>query len=128
MTDSITFLRLRPAGEINELWAATRRREGTTTVEVAGLTEQDSTSALAGGLAPVAIEESEVQPMAWVVEPGAVAELVRAGVPGWRTHCGARRSSKESSCVLENQEESSRAGGSSCRLAGHRIAGVGLRG
>ncbi len=84
MTDSITFLRLRPAGEINELWAATRRREGTTTVEVAGLTEQDSTSALAGGLAPVAIEESEVQPMAWVVEPGAVAELVRAGVPGWR--------------------------------------------
>ena len=84
MRDSITFLRLRPAEEINELWAMTRRREGTTAVEVAGLTAQDSASALAGGLAPVAIEEAEAQPMAWVVEPGAVAELVRAGVAGWR--------------------------------------------
>lgn len=94
MRDSITFLRLRPAEEINELWAATRRREGTTAVEIVGLTAQDRANALAGRLAPVAVGKAETQPLAWVVEPAAVAELVRAGVAGWRitvVDTGSRR-------------------------------------
>jgi 7,8-didemethyl-8-hydroxy-5-deazariboflavin synthase CofH subunit len=84
MRETVTFLRLRPAEEVNELWAATRRREGTTVVEVARLTEQDGESALAGGLAPVAIGEAEVEPMAWVIEPDAVSEFLRADAAGWR--------------------------------------------
>ena len=64
MRQSITFLRLRPAEDVNELWASTRRREGTTVVEVAGLSEQARDSALDGGLAPVAVGDGSVEPMA----------------------------------------------------------------
>ena len=84
MRQSITFLRLRPAEDVNELWASTRRREGTTVVEVAGLSEQARDSALDGGLAPVAVGDGSVEPMAWVVGPDEVSDLLRAGVAGWR--------------------------------------------
>ncbi|MDJ0664376.1 MAG: 5-amino-6-(D-ribitylamino)uracil--L-tyrosine 4-hydroxyphenyl transferase CofH [Acidimicrobiia bacterium] len=84
MSDTVTFLRLRPAESINELWAATRRREGTTTVEIARLTMEQRQEAIAGGLAPVAIGADTAEPLAWVVDPSEVAPLVAAGVAGWR--------------------------------------------
>ncbi|MCP3994382.1 MAG: 5-amino-6-(D-ribitylamino)uracil--L-tyrosine 4-hydroxyphenyl transferase CofH [bacterium] len=84
MRESITFLRLRPGDSVNELWAATRRREGTTAVEVTGLDVAQRCAAIAGGLAPIAEGPADVEPMAWVVSPQQVSALVKAGIPGWR--------------------------------------------
>ncbi len=84
MRESVTFLRLRPAEAVNELWAATRRREGTTAVEVSGLAATDRTAALAGGLAPVAVGLADIEPVAWVVEPADAATLIKRQIPGWR--------------------------------------------
>ncbi len=84
MRDSITFLRLRPAGDINELWAATRRREGTTAVEVEGLGDAQRAAALQGGLLPIAVGTSAAEPVAWVVDPVEAIRLAKTGSPGWR--------------------------------------------
>jgi len=84
MRDSITFLRLRPAGDINELWAATRRREGTTAVEVEVLGDAQRAAALQGGLLPISVGASAAEPVAWVVDPDEAIRLARAGAPGWR--------------------------------------------
>ncbi len=54
MRETITFLRLRPAETVNELWASTRRREGTTAVEIAELSVEHRAAIIAGGLVPVA--------------------------------------------------------------------------
>ncbi len=75
----ITFLRLRPADELNELWASTRRREGTTAVE----TSVDHTSALAGGLLPVATSPIPGA-VAWVVPPADGIALAENGAKGWQ--------------------------------------------
>ncbi len=75
----ITYCRLRPATGVTEVWAATRRREGTTTVEGTG----DLAGALAGGLLPVGTEPTGT-PAAWVVSPADALELAGRGVPGWR--------------------------------------------
>ncbi len=81
----ITFLRLRPATEANELWAATRRREGTTTVEIGDLHAGDRSGAIQGGLLPVVTTaRAEPAPAAWVVGPHDALSLSAAGVPGWR--------------------------------------------
>lgn len=84
MTDSITFLRLRPAETVNELWAATRRREGATAVELSGLGSGDRAAILQGGLVPVSTDAGEVTPVAWVLEPDAIRALIKQGIPGWR--------------------------------------------
>jgi FO synthase len=83
MTD-VTFLRLRPADRVNELWAATRRREGTLAVEVEHLDGEARDAILAGGLVPVSLGASAAAPLAWVVDPADALELAKAGVPGWR--------------------------------------------
>jgi FO synthase len=80
----ITFERLRPAEQVNELWAATRRREGTVTVEVDGLDGADRAAITAARLVPVSVGIGAVDPVAWVVQPEAALELERRGVPGWR--------------------------------------------
>ncbi len=84
MTASVTFCRVRPAHEINQVFASTRRREGTTCLEVDGLLSDDRAGALAGGLLPVETGEGGVLPAAWVVPPGAAVRLAERGVPGWR--------------------------------------------
>ena len=84
MRESITFLRLRPGDGVNELWAATRRREGTTAAEVANLDLGQRSAAIAGGLAPIAEGLADVEPMAWVVSPDQVGALVKAKTAGWR--------------------------------------------
>ncbi|MFQ5947804.1 MAG: 5-amino-6-(D-ribitylamino)uracil--L-tyrosine 4-hydroxyphenyl transferase CofH [Acidimicrobiia bacterium] len=80
----ITYCRLRPAETISEVWAATRRQEGTTTLEVSGLTTEDRAGALAGGVLPVDTVAGAVEPAAWVVPPAEALELAERGVPGWR--------------------------------------------
>jgi FO synthase len=80
----ITFVRMRPAAAVTEVWAATRRREGTAGLEIAGLTASDVAGAVAGGVLPAALGPAPVEPAAWIVEPADALDLGRAGVPGWR--------------------------------------------
>jgi FO synthase len=85
MTDTVTFLRMRPAdGELSDLWAATRRREGTTTVEIEGLDEAQRSAVLAGGLVPVSVGVSDAAPLAWVVAPSGALRLAGEGAAPWR--------------------------------------------
>ena len=89
MRESITFLRLRPAESVNDLWAATRRREGTTAVEIPEMDSPARAAAIAGGLLPVAtgiatVQEVPADPIAWVIEPAAAKTILKAQVPGWR--------------------------------------------
>jgi FO synthase len=84
MKPTVTYLRLRPSEVVNELWASTRRREGTTAVEVAGLTTAQRDAALEGGLLPVAVGSSATDPAAWVITPDELKVVLREAVPGWR--------------------------------------------
>lgn len=81
---TVTVLRLRPAERVHELWASTRRREGTTTVEVPHLDGASRSGAVAGRIGPVSIGLGDAEPLAWVVSPEEALELGRRGVPGWR--------------------------------------------
>ena len=80
----ITFLRVRPAESATEIWAATRRREGTTALEVASIDQASIDGALAGGLLPVGLGAGGPEPSSWVVTPEDVSRLIDRGVPGWR--------------------------------------------
>ncbi|MGI9667049.1 MAG: 5-amino-6-(D-ribitylamino)uracil--L-tyrosine 4-hydroxyphenyl transferase CofH [Acidimicrobiia bacterium] len=79
----ITFLQLRPADTVNEIWASTRRKEGTLAVEVASPTPDDVEGALKGGLMIVSGDHS-VEAPAYAVTPAAVGKLSSGGVAGWR--------------------------------------------
>ncbi|NND03516.1 MAG: 5-amino-6-(D-ribitylamino)uracil--L-tyrosine 4-hydroxyphenyl transferase CofH [Acidimicrobiia bacterium] len=83
---NITYLRLRPAEDVNELWAATRRKAGTTVAELEAPGAEDVAGALAGGLLPVSrsADHDGAEPIAWVVAPSQAIELAEAGVSGWR--------------------------------------------
>ena len=74
----ITYVRLRPAEEVNELWATTHRREGTTVVELGPATADAAAGCLAGGLLPVSIGLSAAEPVGWVVNPQQALELAEA--------------------------------------------------
>ena len=91
MPRTISYLRVRPAERIVELAASTRRREGTTTLEVAGLSEVDVAAAGSGGILPVEVGDSAdnadfvgAVPAAWVALPGTALALSAAGIPGFR--------------------------------------------
>ncbi len=79
----ITFTRLRPAESITEIQAATRRREGTTAVEIEAPTPADITGALSGGVLPVAGTPVDGA-AAWIVGPADALALSDRGIPGWR--------------------------------------------
>ncbi|MEX0827192.1 MAG: 5-amino-6-(D-ribitylamino)uracil--L-tyrosine 4-hydroxyphenyl transferase CofH [Acidimicrobiia bacterium] len=80
----ITFLRVRPTDMATEVWAATRRREGTTALEIERIDDASVGGALTGGVLPVANGPGEAEPVAWVVGPADALALVARGVPGWR--------------------------------------------
>jgi len=80
----ITFLRTRPAETVNELTAATRRREGTTTLEVESITAAAVSAALAGGVLPVSVGLGEGVPVAWIIAPDDVKAFVKLGHDGAR--------------------------------------------
>ncbi|HSR44528.1 MAG TPA: 5-amino-6-(D-ribitylamino)uracil--L-tyrosine 4-hydroxyphenyl transferase CofH [Acidimicrobiia bacterium] len=81
---TITFCRVRPASEVTELSAVTRRREGTTTLEMIGVRGDDRAAALAGGILPVETAGTDGSPAAWVVAPEQAVRLAELGVAGWR--------------------------------------------
>lgn len=80
----ITFLRVRPTNGIHDLTAATRAREGTTTLEAVGLTTVERRACLSGGLLPVETGGTDGTPAAWVADPLEALRLTKLGVAGWR--------------------------------------------
>ncbi|MFQ5968000.1 MAG: 5-amino-6-(D-ribitylamino)uracil--L-tyrosine 4-hydroxyphenyl transferase CofH [Acidimicrobiia bacterium] len=84
MNEVVTYCRVRPALAINELAIATRRKEGTTTLEK-GHFEPDEISVTAGGgVLPVETASADTIPAAWVVPPEVALALASQGIPGWR--------------------------------------------
>ncbi len=79
----ITFLRIRPAESVNELTAPTRRREGTTALELASPDGDDISAALTGGILPVS-NSADHDGAAWAVPPEEALALDKRGVPAWR--------------------------------------------
>ena len=82
--NDITFVRLRPVEAVRERWAAARRKEGSTVVEVEDLSEADRDAAFAGGLLVVAGQGSPTVAPAYVAKPDGVLSLAKRGVPGWQ--------------------------------------------
>jgi FO synthase len=80
---TITFLQLRPAESVSEVWAATRRHEGTVAVEVKNPTLADVVQAQKGGLLLISGVELVPAP-AYVLRPEEVKEIRKGGTPGWR--------------------------------------------
>ncbi len=81
---TITFLRVRPAGQLAEPSANSRRREGTTTVEMASPTPAEIAAGHEAGLMVVAESLGDVVPAAWGVKPAEALALADRGVPPWR--------------------------------------------
>jgi len=80
---SVTFLQLRPSTAVSEIWASTRRREGTLVVEVDSPGLADIEQAQRGGLL-LASGTAELNAPAYVVTPDRVGDLVNRSVDGWR--------------------------------------------
>ena len=80
----ITFLRLRPAESLVQPAAESRRKEGTTAVEMAGPGEADLAAAATGGVLVTGNVVTGPEPAGWVVSPASALDLERRGVPGWR--------------------------------------------
>jgi FO synthase len=78
----ISICRMRPGTTPTALWAATRRRAGTTVAEIARASEADVAAVSAGGLLIVAVEAGRGVPAAWVVDPATAQSMT--GVAGWR--------------------------------------------
>ncbi len=81
---TVTFLRMRPAERVHELSAATRRREGTTVVEIRDPSGDEVQAACRGGVLPVAVGDADLPVAAWVASPDEARTLAERGVPGWR--------------------------------------------
>ena len=81
----VTFCRIRPAALVTELTATTRRREGTTVIEIDDLTQEVSVAAASGGLLPVSTTAPSGAVVslaaAWVLDSG---QALGSQVPGWR--------------------------------------------
>jgi 7,8-didemethyl-8-hydroxy-5-deazariboflavin synthase CofH subunit len=64
--------------------ATSRRREGTTSVEVSAPSDADVSAGHAGKILVTSLGLAEAQPAAWVVEPADALRLSESGIPGWR--------------------------------------------
>jgi FO synthase len=80
---TVSFLQLRPAASVSDIWASTRRREGTLVVEVDTPGLADIEQAQRGGLL-LASGTAELNAPAYVVPTGATVDLVKRSVEGWR--------------------------------------------
>ena len=81
---TITFLRLRPAHQVNEITVATRLREGTTTLELQECDPAAVATSTAGGALPVGTDVAAEGVAAWVVSADDALSLVDRGVDGRR--------------------------------------------
>jgi 7,8-didemethyl-8-hydroxy-5-deazariboflavin synthase CofH subunit len=74
---TITYLRMRPADMLGEPTAVSRRREGTTTVEMAEPKATDLASASKAGLLVAAGTLTENEPAGWVLDPADALQTPR---------------------------------------------------
>jgi FO synthase len=72
---TITFLRMRPADLLAEPTAVSRRREGTTAIEMSSPTPADLAAANKAGLLVAANGEGTAEPAGWVLGPGSALKL-----------------------------------------------------
>ncbi len=79
----ITYLRIRPAESLAEPAANSRRREGTTAVEMERFEASDLNAAYAARIMVLG-PQFETDPSAFLVGPSTALELAKNGVPGWR--------------------------------------------
>ena len=68
---TVTYLRMRPGEMLAEPTAVSRRREGTTAIELASPTSVDMATAHEAGLLVAATTVSDIRPAAWVLPPAA---------------------------------------------------------
>ena len=80
----VTYLRTRPAEMLAEPTAVSRRREGTTAIEIMNPTPDDIASGSKGGVLVVGQVSQDPQPAGWVVDPKSALELVDNGADSWR--------------------------------------------
>ncbi|MEN8240105.1 MAG: hypothetical protein ABFR53_13000, partial [Actinomycetota bacterium] len=80
---TVTFLQLRPATAVSDIWASTRRREGTLVVEVDDPGLSDIEQAQRQGLLLASRHPGSDAP-AFVVAPDAAGDLVERSIDGWR--------------------------------------------
>jgi len=78
---TITYLRMRPADMLGEPTAVSRRREGTTTIEMAEPNATDLASASKAGLLLAAGTLTENEPAGWVLIP---ADALQTPLLPWR--------------------------------------------
>ncbi len=81
---TISFCRVRPAESVSALFAGTRRREGTTTLEIKAIRDDDRAACLEGGILPVETGGTDGAPAAWIATPAQAIRLAELGVAGWR--------------------------------------------
>lgn len=80
---NLTYLRIRPTETLSAPTANSRRREGTTAVEMASVTI-DAVGAGKESKVMILGPKGEVSPAAFLVSPADALQLAREGVPGWR--------------------------------------------
>jgi 7,8-didemethyl-8-hydroxy-5-deazariboflavin synthase CofH subunit len=80
---TVTFLRSRPAEDVNAISAVTRRREGTTVLE---MVEPSSAAVAAAASERILVTSGSLEhpAPAFLLGPESVATFERAGVSGWR--------------------------------------------
>lgn len=79
----ITYLRIRPTESLSEPAATSRRREGTTAVEMTRIAASDVAAAHAARIMILG-HPGDSEPSAYLVEPAGALDLAKQGVPGWR--------------------------------------------
>jgi hypothetical protein len=79
----ITFLQLRPSDAVNEVWASTRRKEGTLVVDVPEPSADDLRNAHKAGLV-TSSATAGVDAPAYVILPSHAAALAKQKIAGWR--------------------------------------------
>ena len=72
---TVTYLRMRPAEMLAEPTAVSRRREGTTVIEMAAPTPTDIAAANGAGLLVIATAITEVEAAGWVLGPAAALDV-----------------------------------------------------
>ena len=80
----VTFLRSRPADSLAEITANSRRREGTTAIEIETPVAADMVAGVAGGVLVTSRTIGDVEPASWVVSPTDALTLEKKGVAPWR--------------------------------------------
>jgi FO synthase len=81
---TVTFLRSRPAESLAGITANSRRREGTTAIEIESPSADDLGAAAEGRLLVVAGDVEVAGAAAWTVSPADALILTRRGVSPWR--------------------------------------------